>query len=87
MAFNSTHWTIDYGAKTVTNNDSGTGSNVPAVTGNQTYVGSCLAFFQWLATEFAAAAQMDDSYPLVSDTPTVYKWQNGWAFGHADENN
>ena len=85
MAFNSTHWTIDYGAKTVTNNDSGTGSNVPAVTGNQTYVGSCLAFFQWLATEFAAAAQMDDSYPIVSDTPTVYKWQNGWAFGHADD--
>jgi len=36
MAFSSTHWTIDYGAKTVTNNDSGTGSNIPAVTGNQT---------------------------------------------------
>ena len=87
MAFNSTHWTIDYGAKTVTNNDSGTGSNVPAVTGNQTFVGTCLDFFQWLATEFAAAAQMDDSYPIVSDTPTVYKWQNGWAFGHADDTN
>ena len=85
MAFNSTHWTIDYGAKTVTNNDSGTGSNIPAVTGNQTYVGTCLAFFQWLAGEFAAAGQMDDSYPIVSDTPTVYKWLNAWAFGHADD--
>lgn len=85
MAFSSTHWTIDYGAKTVTNNDSGTGNNVPAVTGNQTYVGTCLAFFQWLAAEFAAAAQMDDSYPIVSDTPTVYKWQNSWGFGHADD--
>jgi len=85
MAFNSADWTIDYTFKTVTNNDSGTGSNVPAVTGNQTYVGTCLAFFQWIATEFAAAAQMDDSYPIVSDTPTVYKWQNGWAFGHADD--
>lgn len=85
MAFSSAHWTINYGAKTVTNNDSGTGNNVPAVTGNQTYVGTCLAFFQWLATEFAAAGQMDDSYPIVSDTPTVYKWLNGWAFGHADD--
>jgi len=85
MAFNSTHWAIDYGAKTVTNNDSGTGNNVPAVTGNQTYVGTCLLFFQWLAAEFAASAQMDDSYPIVSDTPTVYKWQNDWAFGHADD--
>jgi len=85
MAFNSAHWTIDYTLKTVTNNDSGTGANVPAVTGNQTYVGSCLDFFQWLATTFAASAQMDDSYPIVSDTPTVYKWQNGWAFGHADD--
>lgn len=85
MAFSSTHWDIDYGAKTVTNLDSGTGSNVPAVTGNQTYVGTCLLFFQWLAGEFAASAQMDDSYPIVSDTPTVYKWQNGWAFGHADD--
>lgn len=85
MAFNSADWTIDYGAKTVTNDDSGTGSNWPSVTGNQTYVGTCLLFFQWLAGEFAASAQMDDSYPIVSDTPTVYKWQNGWAFGHADD--
>lgn len=85
MAFNSADWTINYVAKTVTNNDSGTGSNVPAVTGNQTYVGTCLAFFQWLATTFAASAQMDDSYPIVSDTPTVYKWQQSWAFGHADD--
>ncbi len=85
MAFNSSHWTIDYVAKTVTNNDSGTGSNIPAVTGNQTYVGSCLDFFQWLATTFALSAQMEDTYPIVSDTPTVYKWVNGWAFGHADD--
>ena len=83
MAFNSAHWTIDYVAKTVTNNDSGIGANEPATTGNQTYVGTCLDFFQWIATTFAASAQMDDSYPIVSDTPTVYKWQNGWAFGHA----
>lgn len=85
MAFNSADWTIDYVAKTVTNNDSGTGNNVPAVTGNQTYVGSCLDFFQWLATEFAASAQMDDPYPIVSDTPTVYKWINDWAFGNESE--
>lgn len=85
MAFSSSHWTIDYDAKTVTNNDSGTGNNVPAVTGNQTYVGTCLDFFQWLATTFALPAQMDDPYPIVSDTPTVYKWLNDWAFGHADD--
>lgn len=85
MAFNSADWTIDYVAKTVTNNDSGTGTNVPATTGTQLYVGTCLLFFQWIATTFASSAQMDDSYPIVSDTPTVYKWQNGWGFGHADD--
>lgn len=85
MAFNSADWTIDYVAKTVTNNDSGIGTNVPAITGTQTYVGTCLLFFQWIAAEFAASAQMDDSYPIVSDTPTVYKWLNGWGFGHADD--
>ena len=84
MAFNSADWTIDYGAKTVTNNDSGTGTNLPHdVSG--TYQGQVIDFFQWLATEFASTTQMDDTYPMVSDTPTVYKWVNGWAFGHADD--
>jgi len=84
MAFNSADWTIDYALKTVTNNDSGIGTNLPHnVTG--TYQGHILAFFQWLATEFASSAQMDDAYPIVSDTPTVFAWQNGWAFGHADD--
>lgn len=85
MAFNSSHWTIDYSAKTVTNNDSGTGSNLASVVGDDTYVGEILDFFQWLATTFAASAQMDDPYPIQSDTPTVYKWLNGWAFGHTDD--
>lgn len=85
MSFNSAHWTIDYALKTVTNNDSGTGNNIPSVTGNQDNVGSCLEFFQWLAAEFASSEQMDDSYPIVSDTPTVYKWINGWGFGHAED--
>lgn len=85
MAFNSSHWTINYSTKTVTNNDSGTGNNLPAVYGDNTYVGSLLEFFQWLATTFAANAQMDDEYPIQSDTPTVYKWLNGWTFGHADD--
>ena len=84
MAFNSADWTIDYSAKTVTNNDSGVGANTPhdAI---GTYLGEILEFFQWLATEFASSGQMDDAYPIVSDTPTVYKWVNGWAFGHADD--
>ena len=85
MAFNSADWSIDYVAKTVTNNDSGTGTNVPAVFGDNTYVGSTLLWFQWLATEFASSAQMDDAYPIQSDTPTVYKFLNDWAFGHADD--
>lgn len=85
MAFSSAHWAIDYGAKTVTNNDSGTGTNLPAAFGDNTYVGATLAFFQWLATTFAASAQMDDTYPMQSDTPTVFKWTNGWTFGHADD--
>ena len=87
MAFNSTHWTIDYDAKTVTNNDSdgsGTGTNLPHdVSG--THQGPVIDFFQWLATEFASTGQMDDTYPMVSDTPTVYKWINDWAFGLADD--
>ena len=85
MAFNSTHWSIDYSAKTITNTDSGTGARLPSVTGDQSGVGTVLAWFQWLATTFAASAQMDDSYPVVSDTPTVYRFINGWAFGHADD--
>jgi len=85
MAFNSAHWTIDYDNKTVTNNDSGTGNNLPSVYGDYTYVGEILEFFQWLATTFAATSQMDDEYPIQSDTPTVYKWLNGWTFGHADD--
>ena len=85
MAFNSIDWTIDYVAKTVTNNDSGTGSNLPSALGDYSKVGPSLEFFQWLAAEFAANAQMDDTYPIQSDTPTVFKWLNGWTFGHADD--
>ena len=85
MAFTSTEWTINYGAKTVTNNDSGTGANLASVVGDDTHVGEILQFFQWLATTFATTGQMDDAYPIQSDTPTVYKWLNGWGFGHIDD--
>jgi len=85
MAFNSADWTIDYTLKTVTNNDSGTGTNLPSVLGNYTKVGTVLEYFQWLALEFANSSQMDDDYAFLSDTPTVYRWVNGWAFGHADD--
>lgn len=85
MAFSSADWTIDYALKTVTNDDSGTGTNLPAALGTTAKVGPVLEFFQWLAAEFAASAQMDDDYAFLSDTPTVYRWTNGWAFGHADD--
>jgi hypothetical protein len=85
MAFNSAHWSINYVTKKVTNTDSGSGTRFPSVTSDQSGVGSCLAFFQWLADEFAKPAQMDDPYPIVSDTPTVYKWVNGWGFGDEAE--
>ena len=81
MAFSSADWSINYALKTVTNNDSGTGNNLPATLGTTAKVGTVLAFFQWLATEFASSAQMDDDYAFLSDTPTVYRWTNGWAFG------
>ena len=84
MAFSSADWTINYTLKTVTNNDSGTGNNLPSALGNNSKVGPILEFFQWLATEFANTAQMDDDYPIESQTPTVFKWLNGWTFGHAD---
>lgn len=61
-------FTIDYTAKTVTHS---AGTTVYTV----------LEFFQWLAQTFATSAQMDDDYAFVSDTPTVYRWVNGWAFG------
>ena len=81
MAFSSADWTINYTLKTVTNNDSGTGNNLPSALGTTAKVGPVLDFFQWLATEFANSSQMDDDYAFVSDTPTVYRWVNGWAFG------
>ncbi len=46
-----------------------------------TTVYTVLEFFQWLAALFAQAGQMDDDYPFVSDTPTVYRWVNGWDMG------
>jgi len=61
-------FTINYSAKTVTHSSG-------------TTVYTVLAFFQWLANEFAAAAQMDDDYAFVSDTPQVYRWVNGWDMG------
>ncbi len=61
-------FTINYTAKTVTHT---AGTTVYTV----------LAFFQWLATTFATQSQMDDEYAFVSDTPTVYRWVNSWAFG------
>jgi len=61
-------FTISYAAETVTHTSGAT-------------VYTVLEFFQWLAAEFAASAQMDDEYAFVSDTPTVYRWINGWAFG------
>ena len=85
MAFSSADWTINYTAKTVTNNDSGTGNNLPATLGNYTKVGPIIEFFQWLATTFANSVQMDDDYAIQSDTPTVYKWLNGWTFGNAND--
>lgn len=84
MAFNSSDWIIDYDAKTVTNNDSVAGTNLPH-DASGTHIGEVLEFFQWLATEFASSAQMDDAYPIVSDTPTVYKWVNAWGFGHTND--
>lgn len=85
MAFTSTDWTINYTLKTVTNNDSATGNNLPSALGDYSKVGPMIDFFQWLATEFAASAQMDDDYPIQSDTPTVYKWVGGWTFGNAND--
>jgi hypothetical protein len=63
-------FTINYTAKTVTHTSGAT-------------VYTVLAFFQWLAAMFAAQSQMDDLYAFVSDTPTVYRWTNNWAFGSA----
>lgn len=61
-------FTINYTAKTVTHTSGAT-------------IYTVLAFFQWLANTFAVQAQMDDPYAFVSDTPTVYRWVNTWAFG------
>lgn len=85
MTFNSADWTINYTNKTVSNDDAAVGDNLPAAHGDYTYAGDFIDFFQWLATTFAATGQMDDEYPIQSDTPTVYKWLNGWTFGHAND--
>lgn len=61
-------WTIDYVAKTIEHTSG-------------TTVYTTLAFFQWLAATFADLDQLDDEYAFVSDTPQVYRFVNGWAFG------
>jgi hypothetical protein len=63
-------FTISYAGKTVTHTSG-------------TTIYTVLAFFQWLAATFANQTQMDDDYAFLSDTPTVYRWTNGWAFGTA----
>jgi len=68
----SSDFSINYSAKTVTH-----------IGGTDVY--TVLEFFQWLASTFAASSQMDDDYAFVSDTPTVYRWVNGWAFGAPTE--
>jgi len=85
MAFSSAHWSISYAGKTITNTDSGTGNRLPSFTGDYSGVGTVLAWFQWLATTFANNAQMDDPYPIESQTPTVYRFLNGWTFANEDE--
>lgn len=83
--FNSSHWSINYATKKVTNLDSAVGANLPSVTGNYDHVGEMLAFFQWLAQEFASTTQMDNSYPIDSKTSREYEWSEGWGFGHAND--
>jgi hypothetical protein len=85
MAFNSADWTIDYTNKTIGNDDSGVGNNLPSALGDYSKIGSVLEFFQWLAAEFAATGQMDDLYPIQSDTPTVFKFLNGWTWETPEE--
>jgi len=71
MAINN-DFLINYDTKTVTH-----------VSGTTVY--TVLEFFQWLARTFAESSQMDDDYAFVSDTPTVYRWVNGWGFGNPTE--
>jgi len=85
MAFNSAHWTIDYATKEIWNTDSTIGARLPIATGDYSGVGEILEFFQWLAGEFASSGQMDDTYPIESQTPTVYKFLNGWTFKYPAE--
>lgn len=85
MAFTAADWTYDWVNKTVTNDDSGTGNNLPVNFGDNTHVGTVLDLFKDLATEAAKTANMDNYYPMQSDTPTVFKFLNGWTFGHADD--
>jgi hypothetical protein len=61
-------FTINYGALTVTHTSG-------------TTVYTTLEFFQWLAAEFSQSAHIPYDYGIQSDTPTVFKWINGWAFG------
>lgn len=61
-------FTIDYTAKTITHTSGAT-------------IYTVLAYFQWLAGVFAQSSSMDDDYSFVSDTPTVYRYTNDWAFG------
>lgn len=80
MAFRDAEWSIDYTNKTIENLDSAFGTGLPSVKGTDGSTGTVLAFFQWCASTFANQTQMDDDYAFVSDTPTVYRFVNGWKF-------
>jgi len=84
MAFNSAHWSINYSTKVIGNTDSGVDARLPVTTGDYSGVGTVLEWFQWLATTFASSDQMDDTYPIESQTPTVYRFLNGWTFADPD---
>jgi len=73
-------WTINYTNKTITNDDSGTGTNLPSNTDNYDYVDTVLDLFKWLANDFATSGNMQYAFPINSVTPTVYEFTNGWRF-------
>jgi hypothetical protein len=64
----SADFTINTTAKTVTHSS-----------GTEVY--TVEAFYLWLASTFSASDYMDDAYPFTADTPTVYRWKNGWDMG------
>ncbi len=85
--FDSSKWQIDYTGRTITNNDSGIGDNLPINTGATWFVEEIGDLFRWMAFESSTGTTIQYTYPVEAITPTQFELINDWNFGDNDNDN